>query len=172
MKERTVAYRVAMIGLFGALAVVLSFVESALPPLPVPAMRLGLANVALTAAVAFFGWQAGVPAAIIKIVFVLLTRGVTAALMATGGTALSLLLTVLLMELYRREVLSFIGVSVAAAGAHTAGQLLVAAWMLGAAVAAYAPLLLLMSIPAGIVTGLLLNVLIPRLMPIIGIPQP
>ncbi len=172
MKEKPMSYRVAMIGLFGALTVVLSALESTLPPLPVPAMRLGLANVALTAAAALFGAGAGVCVAVIKLVFVLLTRGATAALMASGGTALALLVTVLLLGLYRREMFSFVGVSVAAAGAHTAGQLLVSVWLLGAAVMSYAPLLLVVSIPAGIATGLLLNVLIPRLVPIIGVPQP
>lgn len=171
MREKPIAYRVAMIGLFGALTVVLSFVESMLPPLPVPAMRLGLSNVALTAAVAFFGGAAGVCVAVIKIVFVLLTRGATAAAMAAVGTFLALFVTVLCMPIYRREALSFVGVSVAAAGAHTAGQLLVSVWLLGVSVLSYAPLLLVASIPAGVVTGLLLNILIPRLVPIIGIPQ-
>ncbi|MBQ3069210.1 MAG: Gx transporter family protein, partial [Clostridia bacterium] len=71
--------------------------------------------------------------------------------------------TVLLLPLYRRERLTFVGVSVAASAAHSLGQLGAASLLLGGAVAAYAPLLLLVSLPTGIVTGLLLNITVDRL---------
>lgn len=158
---------VTLIGLFAALSVVLSALEGLLPPLPLPGARLGLANVAVTAATVLLSPLGGVLVAVLKVLFVLLTRGVTAAWMAGCGTCLAVTVTVCLVPLWRRKCLSFVGVSVASAGAHALGQLIAAMLLLSPAVWVYAPLLLVLSIPSGTLTGLLLNVLIPRLMPLV-----
>jgi len=157
------ASHVTLIGLLGAAAMVLSWLENTLPPLPVAGARLGLANVAVTAAIALLGAPSGAAVGGIKVAFAFLTRGATAALMACGGTLCAVFVTVLLLPLYRRERLTFVGVSVAASAAHSLGQLGAASLLLGGAVAAYAPLLLLVSLPTGIVTGLLLNITVDRL---------
>lgn len=165
MKTHTLspAHRVTLIGLFGALTIALSALEGMLPSLPLPGSRLGLANVAVTASIVLLGAPAGALVAAIKIVFVLLTRGLTAAFLSGGGTALAVLGTVLLLPLTERRVFSYIGVSVSAALLHTLGQLGCATVLLRAAVWSYAPLLILMALLTGIVTGTLLNLLIPRL---------
>lgn len=160
--------RLTLVGLFSAVTLVLSALESALPSLPVPGSRLGLANVAVTASIVLLGPVNGATVALIKVLFVLLTRGVTAALMAGGGTTLAVIATVLLLPLYDRRVFSFIGVSVSAATLHTVGQLLCATVLMSAAVWSYAPLMFLMSLLTGIVTGTLLNMLIPRLKPLVS----
>lgn len=164
MKQRTKT--IALVGLFAALSMVLSALEGALPPLPLPGVRLGLANVAVTAATVLISPPGGVCTAVLKVLFVLLTRGVTAACMAGCGTALAVGMTLVLLPLVRRNRLTFIGVSVASATAHTLGQLTVASLWLTAAVWSYAPLLILFSPAAGCLTGLVLNVLIPRLEPL------
>lgn len=161
--------RLTLTGLFGAAAIVLSVLEALLPPLPVPTARLGLANVAVTAALALFGLPSGAAVAAIKVVFALLTRGITAAWMAGTGTLCAVLLTAALLPLRRRGALTFVGVSIAASAAHTVGQLAAATMLLGGAVTAYAPWLLLLSIPMGTVTGLVLNVTVDRLDPILTI---
>ncbi len=158
---------IALVGLFAALSVVLSALEGALPPLPLPTARLGLANVAVTAATALISPLGGVCVAGVKVLFVLFTRGVTASWMALCGTALSVGITILLMPCYRRDVMSFVGISIAAATMHTLGQLTAATVMLSAAVWSYAPLLLIVGLLTGCLTGLVLNVLIPRLEPLV-----
>ncbi len=155
--------QIALVGLFAALAVVLSAVESALPPLPLPAVRLGLANVAVTAGAVLISPLGGVFVAVLKVLFVLLSRGVTAAWMSACGTALAVGMTLALLPLVRRDKMTYIGVSVASATAHTLGQLAAATLWLTAAVWSYAPLLILFSLLSGCVTGLVLNVCIPRL---------
>ena len=154
---------IALVGLFAALSIVLSALEGVLPPLPVPMARLGLANVAVTAAAALISPVGGLCVAVLKVLFVLFSRGVTAAWMAGCGTALALSMTLLLLPLVKREHLTYIGVSVASATAHTLGQLAAATLWLSAAVWSYAPLLLVCSLLAGCMTGLVLNVLIERL---------
>lgn len=163
----TPTQRLTLIGLFGAVTIVLSALESILPALPVPGARLGLANVAVTAALVLIGPVNGAAVALLKIVFVLLTRGMTAALMAGGGTTLAVLVTLLLLPLYEHRFFSFLGVCVSASAAHTVGQLLCATLLLSPAVWSYAPLMLLVALPTGIVTGTLLNLLIPRLKPLV-----
>ena len=156
--------RVAMLA---ALCLVLSLLENALPPLPIPAARLGLSNVAVTASAVLVSPLGAVMTAAVKVLFVFLTRGASAAWMAGCGTAAAVGMTLLLLPLQRAERLTFVGVSVASATLHTLGQLTAAHVMLTAAVWAYAPLLLLLSVPAGCITGLVLNVLIPRLVPLV-----
>ncbi|MBQ4616902.1 MAG: Gx transporter family protein [Clostridia bacterium] len=162
-QEKTRSERVALLGLFAALAVVLSALESALPPLPVPGARFGLANLAVTAALWWLGAPAGASVAAAKVLFVLLMRGATAALLALGGTAAAFLVMIALLPLCRKEKLTFVGVSISAAAAHTAGQLGVASMWIGAAATAVAPWMLWISILSGAVTGLVLNVAVPRL---------
>ncbi len=167
MKTGSIQKR-TVLGLLAALAVALSAVDAMLPPLPLPGVRLGLANVAVTAAAALVSPLGGVAVAALKVLFVLFTRGVTAAWMAGCGTVLAVMITVALLPLCRRDWMTFVGVSIAAAGAHTLGQLGAATMLLSTAVWSYAPWMLVLSIPAGAITGMVLNVLIGRLWPLIN----
>ena len=76
----TKAKEVALLGVLFALAMALSFMESALTPLLglLPAMKLGLSNVVVMFALLFLPRRQALLLAILKAVFALLTRGVTA----------------------------------------------------------------------------------------------
>lgn len=165
--NETRSLRLAQVGLLGALAVVLSLAEGVLAVPILPGARLGLANVAVTAALYLLGPFAGIGVAGIKVMTVLLTRGVTAALMAGVGTLCSVAVTAGLLPLVRRERLTFVGVSIASATAHTLGQLLAARGLLGGGLLTAAPWWLLGSLPTGLLTGLCLNVLTQRLAPLL-----
>ena len=165
MKEErsTLAGRLALLGMLAALTAALSLLETWLPPLPVPLARLGLSNVTVTAAAWLFGPLGGASIGVFKVGLALLLRGGTAACMAACGTALSVTMTVLLLPLVRRRTFTFVGVSVAAAGAHTLGQLLCAACWLSPVVFGYGPLLMIVSTVSGAMTGLVLNAVIDRI---------
>ncbi len=160
--KNTPIQRLTITALLAALALALSFLEGLLPPLPVPGARFGLANVVVMAALAqlSFSCAAGITAA--KSVFALLVRGPVACLMSTLGGALALLA---MWAAYRfgKRWFSFIGVGVIGAAAHNIGQLLGAVAMLGSAMWYYTPILLLVSIPTGVVTGAVLNILYPHI---------
>ena len=82
--------RLALMGLLFALAMALSFLESLLPALPMlpPGIRLGLSNIVTMYALFVLGPVSGYTIAVLKSLFVLLTRGaVAAALSASGGIA-------------------------------------------------------------------------------------
>ena len=82
--------RLALMGLLFALAMALSFLESLLPALPMlpPGIRLGRSNIVSVYALVVQGPVSGYTIAVLKSLFVLLTRGaVAAAMSASGGIA-------------------------------------------------------------------------------------
>lgn len=155
--------RLALLGMLAALTAALSLLESWLPPLPVPLARLGLSNVTVTVAAWCLGPMGGIALGVFKVLLALLTRGATAFLMAACGTAASVAVTLLTLPLVRRETLTFVGVSVAAAGAHTLGQLVCATVLLTPSVWSYGVWLMAIGAVSGMVTGLVLNGLVGRL---------
>lgn len=156
------AIRVSLIGLLGALAVTLSFLEGLLPPLPLtpPGFRLGLSNLVCMVASQLFGVPAALFLAVLKGGFAFLTRGVSAGLMSLSGAVLSTVCSGLLL---RKTRISYRLVGICGALAHNAAQL-ACAWLLASkAVLWYAPVLILLSLLSGLLTGVLLQLLLPIL---------
>ena len=153
--------RLTATALLAALALALSFLEGLLPPLPIPGARLGLANVTVMFALTMVSVPAAAAISTVKVLFALL-RGGMACLMSAGGSLLSLLVMWVVHRVLR-DRLGAIGLGVVGALAHNAGQWLVAYAVLGSAMLYYAPILLLLAVPAGIVTGLTLHVTFPYL---------
>ena len=160
------AKKIAIFGLMGALAAVIGFFESALlPALPFlpPGAKPGLSNIVTTFAVAAYSLVGGLYVTLCKAAFVFLTRGVTAGLMSLAGGLLSALCTYVLLRA-RRKRLSFIGVGALSAACHNAGQLTVAALLTGTwAIFGYGKLLLPLAALTGSLTGIILNIVMPRL---------
>ena len=92
MKKKT--ERIALIGLLGALALVLGILENLLPPLPgmPPGAKAGLSNLVTMFAAGAIGLPAALFIAAIKGLFAFLTRGVSAGLMSLCGGLLSTLI--------------------------------------------------------------------------------
>ncbi len=143
------------------MAVALSFLEGVLPPLPVPGAKLGLANIVTMFALGCVSLPCAGAVTAVKIAFALL-RGPMACLMSAGGSLAALAVMAFVHAVWR-DKLSFVGIGVLGAIAHNLGQWCVAYLLLGQAMLYYAPLLLLLAIPAGVITGLVLNVITPYL---------
>ena len=165
MKKMNPAQKAALLGVFGALALALSFLENtllpAVPLLP-PGAKLGLSNVVTVVCGALFGPPAAFYIAALKGLFAFVTRGATAGLMSLAGGLLS---TLALWPLLRRigKTVSYLGVGVLCAAAHNLGQLLMSVCLTGsAALLAYGKYLLLFALLTGTLTGLMLCVLVPR----------
>ncbi len=162
------AYRVAFPGLMLAMALVLSFFESMLPALPfLPVgVKLGLSNIVTMYCLLFLGARTAFAVAVLKALFVLLTRGpIGAALSLAGG-----LCSVCLMLLFRR--LPGLGnqlISIVGAVSHNVGQLILAAVILKSGYTFYyLPVMLLSGVGMGLITGLLLRLVMPYLKNING----
>ena len=153
--------RTAVLGLLCAMAVALSFLEGLLPVLPVPGAKLGLSNIVTMYALSVMGLPAALAVAAVKGLFALL-RGGTACLMSLAGGLLSTLLMAAVLPLAGRA-LTFVGIGVVGAVGHNAAQLGVAMVIMDPSLIYYGPWLLLMALLAGVLTGTVLNVVMPAL---------
>ncbi|MGN0479340.1 MAG: Gx transporter family protein [Hominenteromicrobium sp.] len=156
------AKRIALCGLLGALALVLSFLEGMLPPLPglPPGAKPGLSNIVTMFAAGSLGLPYALAVAVIKGGFAFLTRGVTAGLMSLSGGVLS---TLMMWAVWKKTRFSLLFTGVCGALAHNAAQLAVALLLTGPAALFYIPALLLLSVGFGLCSGLVLRLILPAL---------
>ena len=143
--------RWARAGVLGALAIVLGYLETFVP-IPIPGIKLGLANIAVLIALSQGERMTAVAVAAIKVLAsgLLFGNPVTMAYSA-AGTALSL---VVMLPLSRLKTLHLAMLSMAGAVAHEAGQLLVAQLILGTPLVWYsAPVLLVAAVACGALSG-------------------
>ena len=162
---RTRTRRLALLGLFSAGALLLSFLESLLPPMPFlpPGAKLGLSNIAVMLAVGLFSLPQVLSVVVIKAGFALLTRGVTAGIFSFAGGVVSACVMFLLWHLPQKEV-SFVTISVSGAICHNIAQLCVSAALLGSSAAFYyLPVVLTASVVFGIVNGIFVRPLVKAL---------
>lgn len=156
---------IAMMGLMLALALVLSIIESWIPPIPAlpPGVKLGLANIVTMYVMFFLGRRSAYVIVVLKSGFVLITRGLIAAAMSLGGGLLSATVMLLLL-IPKKHRISYFLISVAGAVAHNVAQLFVASIITGTPlVFGYLPVLLISGVVMGSVTGVLLRVVLPAM---------
>ena len=158
--------KVAFLGVLGAVALVLSFLESMLVPdipfLPVGA-KPGLSNIVTMYIAGTMGFPGAIYITMLKALFALITRGATGAFMSFSGGLLSTI-TVCLLIKYQGRVFSYLGLGIAGAVMHNLGQLIAACIVSGTfALMNYGKYLLVFALVTGTVTGSVLLVLMPRL---------
>ena len=158
MSKRIPINQITRLALLAALALALSALESVFTPVLPPGAKAGLSNIAVMLAASSLGLPAALILATVKAVYALLFRGVLAFGMSLGGGAVSAFALWLLFRLARGH-LGILGISMTGAVLHNATQGLVALCVFGPAVLGYLPILLLLSLPAGLVTGSLIGVL-------------
>ncbi len=154
--------------LFVATALIFSYVEAVFPlsPLPLPGFRAGLANIAILGACFRHSLWDGAAVSLCRIVLqFLLFANPTSFLFSLGGGVCVLLLLFLLKRPCFTRRCSFIGVSVLCAAAHNLGQILAGCLLLSTAVLAYLPALFAASLFYGTLSGILLNLLAPAILP-------
>ena len=138
-----------------ALAMILSFVESQIPPFTaVPGVKIGLANIVTMFVLYRLGWRDAVGVSAVRVLLSGLLFGSFVSITYSAfGAALSLI--VMLMA---KRLLPFspIGVSVLGAVAHNAGQILAAWIFLGSGAIAYYMIPLTVS---GVIAGILVGIL-------------
>ncbi len=146
--------KVARYGLLIALAFIFSYIESVIAvPVPVPGIKLGLANVAVVTALYRMGGGSAVLVSVIRVVLSGLTFGNPAMMLySLAGCSLSL---VAMAALKKTGRFGLLGVSVAGGVMHNVGQFIVAAFALEtSALLYYLPILLVSGCIAGIVIGI------------------
>lgn len=159
--------KLTLTAVLSSAAIVLSFLESLIPPLPFmpPGAKLGLSNIVTMFAAGTLGLPAALAIAVVKSAFVFLTRGVTAGCMSlAGGLFSTLMMWLVLVKLRRSYALG----GMAGALSHNLGQLLIAYVITSTTVLFYVPFLILFGVLTGLLSGVVLKVTIPALLRLKG----
>ena len=154
--------RLVLLAMLTAVAMILSYVESLLPSVGIPGVKMGLATIAVIFALFRFGWKEAAALSLVRVVLVSLLFGsVGAMLYSLAGAVLSLAVMALLRRIDR---FSTVGISVAGGVAHNAGQILMAMLILQTKqLLGYLPVLAVSGIAGGVLTGLAAALLIRRI---------
>lgn len=142
--------KTAYLGLFGALAILLSYIETLLPVFSgIPGVKLGLANLAVLFLLELYSWKEAAFVSIVRILVIgFLFGSMFSILYSLSGAVLSLTVMTLLKK---HSGLGIFGISTAGGVMHNIGQLLVAMLLVeNVRLLYYAPALLI----SGVVTGL------------------
>lgn len=157
------ARKPALLGLLTAVALTIFLVEAQLPPvLPVPGVKLGLANIVTVFTVFALGPGEGILVLAARIFLGAVFCGnFFSILYSAAGGACAIAVTIALRRILTRKQLFVAGCL--GAMAHSAGQIAMAALVLGtASVFVYLPVLLAVSLATGLFTGLCAQFLVDR----------
>lgn len=149
------AKRVAYLGIFTALGLVLSWLEMLVPiSIFIPGIKLGLANITTLLVLYRFDWKEAAVVNLLRILLsALLFTNLSVFLYSLAGAVLSLLGMALLKKSKRFSV---VGVSVTGGVLHNLGQILAATWIMGTYVVIYyLPVLIISGVAAGALIGLI-----------------
>lgn len=154
--------KTATYGLLIALALVFSYIESIIPiPVPIPGIKIGFANLVVVFALYRLDAKAAGVISILRVILVGFMFGNMSAIMyGLAGAILALIA----MVVVKRLSFHVMTVSLLGALAHIIGQMIVAGAVTDyGAVMYYAPYLLIASFVAGIIIGVISNILISRI---------
>lgn len=161
---KSTSREVCLIAVLVSAALVISVAESWLPAgfIPVPGVKLGLANIVTLFALCFLSLPRACTVLVLRCLLASLFSGGVSALVFSLSGGLFALFTMWL--LLRTQKLSLAGVSIAGAAMHGVGQILAAMLMLSTvSVLFYLPVLLLCAIFTGGLIGILSHFLFRRL---------
>ena len=158
------ASRVALSGLLTSLMLVFGLIERQFPlPVPVPGIKLGLANSVLLYSLYMLGIRQSILLMLLKALLSwLIYMNMSAMLYSLTGGVLSLLAMILIM---RVKGVSIIGVSAIGAVFFNVGQILMAVAILHTPqlIVTYLPILMLSGVLTGVLTGIIARMVMKHL---------
>lgn len=160
MKKTT---KITFLGLFTAVALVLSFLETLIPNMvPIPGFKIGLANFAVLLALYLFGFKEAVIVDLARIILAALLFGSFFSFFyALSGAVCALIIELIIKK---TDKFSPIGVSVFGAVFHNIGQFIVAVILIKSlGILYYLPFTLLFCVLSGALNGYLVLILKDRL---------
>ncbi len=143
--------KIGLLGVFTALAMILSFVESQIPSL-VPGIKLGLPNIAIIIILYLFSAKEAFIVSIIRVILTsLLFTSIPTMIYSLAGAILSLIFMIILKKSFAVITVSMIG-----AIFHNIGQILVAILITNTnSLIYYLPVLIISGLISGIIIGLI-----------------
>lgn len=150
-------HKITMIAVLMAMAIAVSVLESFIPSIIIPGLRLGLANIFILLVLYEFGLLEALFINVGRVFIASLVRGTIFQMgffMSITGAMLSMIVMWLLVFFFKK--LSPVAVSVVGAMSHIAGQFVIATIFLESPyIWYYAPVLALISVGTGIIVGLM-----------------
>lgn len=158
------AKKVAFLGVLTSVALVLSYLESILPPIwaAVPGIKIGLPNVVIV----FLLYRYGVKeAAIVSLIRVFIVALLFGNVMTLAYSVAGALLSIVLMAICKKiKVFSVVGTSIVGGIAHNLGQIIVAIFLFDTVqIGYYMIVLAITGTIAGVFIGLAGGLLLKRL---------
>jgi heptaprenyl diphosphate synthase len=157
MRKRSATRRLTL------LTMLLAMIEPALP-IPVPGVKLGLANILGLITLFLFGVKEMLTVNIMRVLMASLLRGIifgTGFWLSLSGMLLSSMVTIIL---YKQNKFSKIGISIASSAFHGVGQILALIFINNTVMMVYwLPMLWFSSVPTGYITGTLSVQVLKRL---------
>lgn len=146
--------RLTRLSMLLAISIVLAIVESFLPAIPIPGVKLGLANVITLIILVVYDKKDAFVVLLLRVLLVSLLRGsflnISFYMSLSGGVSAYLFM---ILSLHAKKF-SLVGVSISGAFGHSLGQIIMAIILLSTpALVYYFPYILLLSIGTGIITG-------------------
>ena len=155
--------KLTTLAMLSAIALTIFMVEAQIPPLvPIPGIKLGLANIVTVFTVFAIGAREGTLVLFVRIFLGAVFAGNFSTIFySAAGGALAILVTIFLKKLLTRKQLWVAGVC--GAIAHSIGQMAMAILLLGTpSVIVYLPVMIIISIITGLFTGLCAQFLVNR----------
>ena len=154
--------KMALLGVLTAAAIVIAILESFIPSVGIPGVKLGLANIVILIILYELGIWEAVVVNLLRVLVVSLVRGTFLSmgfLMSLTGCVFSLGIMILFYLLVKK--FSIIGVSVIGSIFHVAGQILIAMIYLGSAyIFLYLPVIAISAIITGVFVGIVAKLII------------
>ena len=154
--------KMALLGVLTAGAIVIAILESFIPSIGIPGVKLGLANIVILVILYELGIVEAIIVNLLRVIVVGLVRGTFLGmgfLMSLTGAVLSLGIMILFYLLIKK--FSIIGVSVIGSIFHVTGQILIAMLYLGTAyIVLYLPVIAISAIITGVFVGILAQLII------------
>lgn len=155
-------HKLVLIGVLTASAIVIAILESFIPSIGIPGIKLGLANIVILLTIYELGVMEAAFINILRVVIVAVVRGTLLSMgffMSLTGAFLSFAIMVLFALTIKK--FSVIGVSVIGAIFHVVGQIIVAMIYLDSAyILFYLPIIALSAIITGLLVGIVTQAII------------
>ena len=155
-------HKIALMGILTAGAIIIAILESFIPSIGIPGVKLGLANIVILIILYEIGIVEAIIVDLSRVLLVSLLRGTIASmgfLMSLTGAVMSLGIMILFFLLVKK--LSIIANSVVGSLFHVMGQILIAIIFLGSGyVLFYLPIIGISAIITGVLVGIVAQLVI------------
>ncbi len=151
---------VARVGVLASLAIILSYFEMLIPaPVPIPGIKLGLANIVVLIALYTLGPKQAFNISLVRVFSVAFLFGGVSTLMYSFTSAIA---SFTIMYIFKKVgIFSIVGVSIIGSFVHVTTQLLVAAYVVqNISVMTYLPILTFSALISGFLIGYIAHTVI------------